>query len=101
MVSSLRVSVPPRDKKDISKKEKGKYAIEIPNDLVDNNIASMVSSLVGKFIGPRPNTDIVRTHVRNKWDLKGHVEIAVMTKGFLSFEFPCMEDLMRILCIGS
>ncbi len=83
--------------KEISYKYKGMFVMEILDELVDHNIASMASSLVGKFIGPRPNIDIVRTHVRNKWDLKGYVEIESMAKGFLSFEFSCMEDLTRIL----
>ena len=77
------------------------FKIEIPNELVDHNIPSMVSSLVGKFIGPRPNIDIMRTHVRNKWDLKGNVEIAAMEKVSLSFEFSCMEDLTRVFCARS
>ena len=65
----------------ISDKEKGMFVIEILDALVDHNITYMVSSLVGKFIGPRPNIDIVRTYVRKKYDLKGHVEIATMERG--------------------
>ena len=71
--------------KDILDKEKGQYAIEIPNELVDHNIATMASSLVGKFIGPRLIIDIVWTYARKKWYLKSHVEISAMAKGFLSF----------------
>ena len=61
----------------------------------------MTSSLVGKFIGLRPNLDVVRTYVRNKWDLKGHLDIVAMAKGFLSFEFSCIEDLKKIICVES
>ena len=47
--------------KDISNKEQGTYALEFPSRLIDHNILSMVATLVGKFVGPRPNIDIVRT----------------------------------------
>ncbi len=87
--------------KEISNKHKGMFTIEVLDELVDHNIDSIASSLARKFIGARPNIDIVRTHVRNKWDLKGHVEIVAMAKRFLSFWFSCMEDLTRILCARS
>lgn len=77
------------------------FSIEIHDELVHHNIASMVSSLVGKFIGPRLNMDIVRTQVRNNCDLKGHVDIAAMPKGSLYVEFSFIEDLKRVLCAGS
>lgn len=61
----------------------------------------MASTLVGKFLGARPNIDVVRAYAKKKWDLKGQVAITTMATGFLSFEFSCQEDLTRILCAGS
>ena len=57
--------------KDISNKEKGTFALEVPSELIDHNILSMVATLVGKFIGPRLNVDLVQIFAKNKWDLKG------------------------------
>ena len=36
------------------------YVLEVPFELIDHNIRSMVAMLVGQFIGPRPNIDVVR-----------------------------------------
>ena len=57
--------------KDLSNKEQGTYALDFPSKLIDHNILSVAATLVGKFIGTRPNIDIVRAFVKNKWDLKG------------------------------
>ena len=45
--------------KDLSDKEKGMYVLEVSSKLIDHNIKSMATTLVGKFIGPRPNIDVV------------------------------------------
>ena len=87
--------------KDILDKENGQYAIKIPDELVDHNIATMASTLVENIIGARPNIDIVRAFSKNKWDLKGQVEIIAMAKGFISFKFSYQENLTKILCTGS
>ena len=60
----------------------------------------MASTLIGKFLGPRPNIDDVRTFIKKKWDLKGQVLVMAMAKGFMSFDFSCMKDLSNILCEG-
>ena len=73
--------------------EKGSCAIAIPDELVDHNISTMASTLVGKFIGKILNTDILRAFTQKKWYLKGQITITAMAKGFLSFEFSCNEDL--------
>ena len=86
---------------DKSDKVKGIFALEIPREIIDHNILSMVNTLVGKFVGPRPNIDLVRTFTRRKWDLKGHVEVTAMAKGFIFFEFSCSEDFSRILYTGN
>ena len=86
---------------DKSDKAKGTFALEIPREIIDHNILSMANTLVGKFVGPRPNIDVVRSFTRGKWDLKGHVEVTAMAKGFMSFEFSCSEDFSRILCAGN
>ncbi|XP_059068619.1 uncharacterized protein LOC131859103 [Cryptomeria japonica] len=57
-------------------------------------------TLVGKFLGPRPNIDIVRAFAKHKWSLKGQVEITTMSKGALSLAFSYKEDMSRVLCDG-
>jgi hypothetical protein len=57
--------------------------------------------LVGKFVGPRPNIDVVHRFVLHIWVLLGQVTIAAMAKGALSFRFSCMEDLTNVLYGGS
>ncbi|XP_059064686.1 uncharacterized protein LOC131856780 [Cryptomeria japonica] len=57
----------------------------------------MSNSLVGKFMGPHTNIEIVRAYVKWKWALKGNVEISALPKGLLSFTFSCEEDKLRIL----
>ena len=49
----------------------GSCAIAILDELVDHSIAAMASTLVGKFIGPRPNIDVVKDFIKKKWVLKG------------------------------
>ena len=82
----------------MSAKDKGKFSIEIPNQIIDKNISSMDTTLVGRFIGARPNIDDVRSFVHKKWSLKGQVDISTMAKGCLSFCFSCDEDKQNILC---
>ncbi|XP_059076809.1 uncharacterized protein LOC131876053 [Cryptomeria japonica] len=57
----------------------------------------MSSSLMGKFMGPRPNIEVVRAYVKRKWALKGNVEILALPKGLLTFSFSCEEDKIKIL----
>ena len=61
----------------------------------------MVATLVGNFIRPRPNKYIVITFAKNKWDLKGQLQVTAMAKGFMSFEFSFPKDYSNILCIGN
>ena len=58
----------------------------------------MDSTLVGRFIGARPNIEDVRAFVWRKWCLKGQVDISAMAKGCLSFCFSYDEDKRDILC---
>ena len=67
---------------------------------MDHSITSMASTLVGIFLGPRKNIDIMRSFIKKKWAHKGHVSITTMAKGFFSFDFSCTEDLSNILCEG-
>ena len=71
--------------------------IEISDEIVDHSIASMASTLVGKFVGQRPNIDVFRDFARKKWHLKGQVPITAMAKGFLAFDFSCKEDMSHVL----
>lgn len=84
----------------ISNPEKGIFAIEFSDPVIDHNIALMALTRVSKFLGPRPNIGIVRIYARKKWALKGHVEITVMLKGALSLTFSYEEDMTKILCGG-
>lgn len=80
--------------------EKGVFSISIPNSLVDHTVATMKNKLVGKFIGPRPNIDVVRLFIARKWKLKGQVDIAALPKGFFTLFFSSAEDLSDVLCGG-
>lgn len=84
----------------ISGSESSPIAILVPDELVDHNIAAMASTLVGKFIGTRPNIDSVRMFTKKRWSLKGQVSVTAMAKGFMAFEFSFQEDLSLALCGG-
>lgn len=56
--------------RDLSDK-KGTYVLEVPSEFIDHNIKGIAATLVGKFIGPRPNIDVLRIFTKKKWDLKG------------------------------
>lgn len=78
----------------------GKFSILIPNPVIDHNISLMASWLMGKFMGPRPNIEVVMDFVRKKWRVKGQVEVAALPKGFFSFSFSCKEDKLVVMCGG-
>ncbi|XP_059076573.1 uncharacterized protein LOC131875882 [Cryptomeria japonica] len=78
----------------------GKFSISIPDIVIDHNISLTAFTLVGKFVGPRPNIDVVRAFAKKKWRLKGQVEISMMPKGFFPFNFSCLEDQEGVLCGG-
>ena len=69
-----------------------------PDQIIDKNISCMDSTLVGRFIGARPNIEDVRAFVQRKWCLKGQVDISAMANGCLSFYFSYDEDKRDILC---
>lgn len=73
-------------------KDKGKFSIELPDQIIDKNILTMDSTLVGRFIRARPKIDDVRSFVCKKWSLKVQVDVSAMAKGCLSFFFFCDED---------
>ncbi|XP_059066122.1 LRR receptor-like serine/threonine-protein kinase GSO2 [Cryptomeria japonica] len=86
--------------RNISDPEKGRFSIEIPNLVIEHNINFMAMTLVGNFLGLRPNIDIVKAFAKCKWVLKGQVEITAMSKGVLSLAFSCKEDMSRVLSDG-
>ena len=86
--------------KTLPETKKGSCTISIPKKIVDHSIRSMASTLIGKFVGPRPKIDDVRTFIKKKWSLKGQVLVMSMEKGFMSFDFTYMEDLFDILGEG-
>ena len=47
------------------------FTLEIRYQIIDKNISRMDLTLVGKFLGARPNIEVVKTFFRRKQDLKG------------------------------
>lgn len=78
----------------------GQCFVSIPDDLVDKVIASIGYSLVGKFVGLRPNIDSVHSWVAKKWKNKDHINVLVMAKGFFPFTFTYEEDLVAVFMGG-
>ena len=73
----------------VSELDKGSCIITILDEIFDHNISSMTSTLVGNFVGQRPNINVVQSFTMKKLSLKGQVSVTAMEKGFLSFEFTC------------
>ncbi|GLJ26320.1 hypothetical protein SUGI_0506250 [Cryptomeria japonica] len=78
-------------------KASGKVALSIPDHVIDHDVDVMALTLVGKFIGPRPNIYSVRVFVSQRWKIKGQVEVLTLPQSFFSFAFSCIEDIMTIL----
>ena len=72
----------------------------ILDPLVKFSMSSMEFTLVGKFLGARPDLVTLRKMVKGKWAIQGEVDIAPMSNGFFSFLFNCKEDLNMVLCGG-
>lgn len=70
----------------------GKFSISVPDEIINHNIAKMENFMVGMFLGPRPNIEVVREFVKNKWKTSGLVSMATLPKGFFAFQFTCKED---------
>lgn len=49
----------------------GSVSITVLDLIGNHNISLMSLSLVGKFMGPRPNIKMVKEFVKRKWHLKG------------------------------
>lgn len=47
-------------------------------------------------MGPRPNIEVVREFVKNKWRTSGKVSVAALPKCFFTFEFTCREDITAV-----
>lgn len=78
--------------------EKGEFQIFIPDLIVDFSILTMDCTLVGKFMGVRPDIDALRNMIKRKWNIRGQVDITHMMNGFFSFVFNCKEGLNMVLC---
>ena len=78
--------------------EKGEFQVFILDPLVNFSVSSMDFTLVGKFLGARPDLDSLRSMIKQKWVIRGEVDIAPMSNGFFSFIFNCKEDLNMVLC---
>lgn len=72
--------------KNISDPTIGVFAISVMDKLVDFTVSVLAMTLVGRFVGFRPNIDVVRNFIRRKWILKGQVDVAALPRGF--FPFP-------------
>lgn len=71
--------------KNISDPMKGVFAISVPDKLVDFTVSSLAMTLVGRFVGFRPNIDVVRNFIRRNWVLKGQVDVGASPRGFFPF----------------
>ncbi|XP_059078070.1 uncharacterized protein LOC131876644 [Cryptomeria japonica] len=77
-----------------------RFPLEPGDSMIDHNIYMMALIMVGKFMGFKPNIEVVRAFVRKKWKLKGQVEVSAMSKEFFSFSFSCEKYIATILCGG-
>lgn len=75
---------------------KCKFSISVPDLIIDHNIALMEKVLVGKFMGPRPNVEVVRDFFKNKWRINGKVTVVDLPRGFFPFEWTCKEDILVV-----
>lgn len=57
--------------RNISEPEKGRFSIEVPDPVIEHNIKLMALTLVGNFLDPRMNIDVVMAFSKPKWELKG------------------------------
>ena len=80
--------------------EKGEFQVFIADLLVDFSVSFMDFTLVGKFLGARPDLESLRKMVKRKWSIRGVVDIAPMLNDFFSFIFNCIEDMNMVLCGG-
>ena len=80
--------------------EKGELQIFIPDPIVDFFVSTMEYTLVGKFLGARPNVDSLKKMISKKWAIRGDIDIAPMSNGFFSFIFNYKEDVNMVLCGG-
>ncbi|KAH9296748.1 hypothetical protein KI387_028430, partial [Taxus chinensis] len=55
-------------------KESSGYILEIPDQLLHSTSEILNKDLFGKFMGGRPNIDIIRRWTKLKWSPKGHLE---------------------------
>ncbi|XP_059068244.1 uncharacterized protein LOC131858811 [Cryptomeria japonica] len=80
----------------ISDLAKGKFAIFVLDMVIDHNISLMNITLVGKFMGLKPNIEVVRAFVKRRWTTNGQVLISTLPKGYFTFDFSCKEDIQAI-----
>ena len=80
--------------------EKGEFQFFIPDPLVNFSVSSMDFTLVGTFLGARPDLESLRNMVKRKWVIRGEVDIAPLLNGFFLFTFNYKEDMDRVLCGG-
>lgn len=85
---------------DISDRKVGRLSIAVPDVVIDHSISLMTISLVGKFVGPGPNIEVVRSFVKRKWRVKGQVDVSALSRGFFVFSFSCGADLEMALSGG-
>lgn len=72
----------------------GKFSISVPNPINDYNIALMEKVMVGKFMGPRPNVEVVKEFVKNKWRTNG--KFFALPRGFFAFAFTYKEEILAV-----
>lgn len=80
---------------------KGKFSMFVLDQIIDHNIALMEKVLVGKFMGPKPNVEVVREFFKNKWRINGKVTVPALPRGFFAIEFTCKEDILAVRSGGT
>lgn len=71
-----------------------------PKELSKKIMEHRHRSLVGKFVGIRPNIESLKEWKKNKWIIKGRVDLIPLACDHILFNFVQMEDLQWVLQNG-
>lgn len=74
-----------------------KARLKIPLALVEKTKKLWENCLVGRFSGPRPGLEAIRSWTKTKWKTGSCVEVIAMPKGCVLFKFASFEDMSSIL----
>lgn len=77
-----------------------KKRLMIPQVIIDYEAEKKKNCLVGRFVGIRPNLDLIRNWIKEKWKTTGQVDLIVMPKEFLMFRFANTDDMRMVMELG-